>query len=417
MSAEASAVEPSSAGGTRETVRVLFDRNMFPYLAGNAMSGIGSWFQLLGMSILIFRLTGSTFLLGVLGFAQLAAVFALAPWSGRVADLHDRRRVFATSETCGAVVLTVLTVVAASGGAGTTVLILFALILGVRTAFSSPAQMTLVPSLVQPRHLSTALALNSVTYNVGRSIGPVLAAAVIAWLGTTWSFGIAAVLAFAPALSVLLVRPLTAHVAPATQPRLRESLSLVRRNRSLAALLFVIAAVAVCTDPAVTLGPAFMSRELHHHDSLAGLLVGALGIGAIIAAFTISHRLRGTRMGTAGTLTLAVLGATAYALAPSLGLAMAFLAVLGFGYLSTNVGATSRLLAGVAPGQQGRIMALWTICFLGVRPIGSLIDGSIASVAGVRVASAVMALPALIAVGAILLDRAQSARAAQLDSV
>jgi MFS family permease len=144
---------------------------MFPYLAGNAMSGIGSWFQLLGMSILIFRLTGSTFLLGVLGFAQLAAVFALAPWSGRVADLHDRRRVFAISETFGAVMLTVLTVVAAAGGVGTTVLILFALILGVRTAFSSPAQMTLVPSLVQPRHLSTALALNSVTYNVGRSIG------------------------------------------------------------------------------------------------------------------------------------------------------------------------------------------------------------------------------------------------------
>jgi predicted MFS family arabinose efflux permease len=234
---------------------------------------------------------------------------------------------------------------------------------------------------------------------------------VIAWLGTTWSFGIAAGLAFAPALSVLLVRPLTPHAAPATQPRLRESLSLVRGDSSLAALLFVIAAVAVCTDPAVTLGPAFMSRELHHHDSLAGLLVGALGIGAIIAAFTVSHRLRGTRTGTAATLTLAVLGAIAYALAPSLGLAMAFLAVLGFGYLSTNVGATARLLAGVAPEQQGRIMALWTICFLGVRPIGSLIDGSIASVAGVRVASALMALPALIAVGAILVDRAHRARA------
>jgi MFS family permease len=417
VSAEPSAVEPSPAGSARDTVRVLFDRNMFPYLAGNAMSGIGSWFQLLGMSILIFRLTGSTFLLGVLGFAQLAAVFVLAPWSGSVADRHDRRRVLALSEASGAVVLTVLTVIAALGEASTAVLILFALLLGVRTAFSSPAQMTLVPSLVQPRHLSTALALNSVTFNVGRSIGPVLAAAVIAWLGTTWSFGFAAALAFAPALSVLLVRPLMPQVEPATQPRLRESLGLVRRDSRLAALLFVTAAVAVCTDPAVTLGPAFMSRELHHHDSLAGLLVGALGIGAIIAAFTVSHRLRGTRMGTAGTLTLAALGAIAYALAPNLGLAMAFLVVLGFGYLSTNVGATSRILAGVATEQQGRIMALWTICFLGVRPIGSLIDGSIASVAGVRVASAVMAVPAVIAVVAILVGRMQSAREARLDSV
>lgn len=414
MSAQPPTEQP--APGARDTVRVLLDRNMFPYLAGNAMSGIGSWFQLLGMSILIFRLTGSTFLLGVLGFAQLAAVFFLAPWSGSVADRHDRRTVLALSEFSGAVVLTVLTVIAALGHAGTSVLIVFALLLGVRTAFSSPAQMTLVPSLVPPRHLSTALALNSVTFNVGRSIGPILAAAVIASLGTTWSFGIAAALALAPAISVLLVRPLSPQVAPATRPRLRESLGLVRRDTRLAALLFVIAAVAVSTDPAVTLGPAFMERELHHHDSLAGLLVGALGTGAILAAFTVSHRLRGTRMGIAGTLGLAVIGATTYALAPNLGLAMAFLVVLGFGYLSTNVGATSRILTGVAPEQQGRIMALWTICFLGVRPIGSLIDGSIASVAGVRVASAVMALPALLGVAAILLGRAQSARQTRLDS-
>jgi predicted MFS family arabinose efflux permease len=233
---------------------------------------------------------------------------------------------------------------------------------------------------------------------------------VIAWLGTTWSFGIAAALAFVPALSVLLVHPLMPQVAPASRPRLRESIALVRRETRLAALLFVIAAVAVCTDPAVTLGPAFMSRALHHRDSLAGLLVGALGTGAIIAAFTVSHRLRGTRMGIAGTLSLAVLGAIAFALAPNLGLGMAFLVVLGFGYLSTNVGATSRILTGVAPEQQGRIMALWTICFLGVRPIGSLIDGTIASVAGVRVGSAVMALPALVAVGAILFVRFEGVR-------
>jgi MFS family permease len=390
---------------------------MFPYLAGNAMSGVGSWFQLLGMSVLIFRLTGSTFLLGLLGFASLAAVFVLAPWSGSVADRLDRRYVLAVSEFSAAVMLTVLTVIAALGHATTAVLIVFALLLGVRTAFSSPAQMTLVPSLVEQRHLSTALALNSVTFNFGRSIGPLLAAAVIASLGTTWSFGIAAALALAPALSVLMVRPLTPQIAPTVRPRLRESLGLVRRDSRLAALLFVIAAVAVSTDPAVTLGPAFMEQELHHHDSLAGLLVGALGMGAIIAAFTVSHRLKGTRMSIAATLGLAVFGAAAFAYAPNLGLAMAFLVVLGFGYLSTNVGATSRILTGVAPEQRGRIMALWTICFLGVRPIGSLIDGAIASAAGVRIASAVMALPALFAIAAILFLRAQRAREARLDSV
>jgi MFS family permease len=395
---------------------VLFDRNMFPYLAGNALSGIGAWFQILGMSILIYRLTGSTLLLGVLGFAQLAAVFVLAPWTGSVADRFDRRHVIAVSEFTGVVLLVALTVAAALDVAGTEVLIVFALLLGVRSAYSSPAVMTLVPTLVQERHFSTALALNSVTFNIGRAVGPVLAAAVIATAGTTWSFAIAAALSLALPVCVLLVHPLTPHVRPATRPRLRESMQLVRRDRRLLALLYVIAAVALCTDPAVTLGPAFMSRELHHSDSLSGLLVGAFGVGAVIAAFTVSHRLRGTRTGIAWTLALAGIGCAAFAVAPSLVLALVFLLVLGFGYLSTNVAATSRLQLAVAPEQRGRLMALWTICFLGVRPIGSLVDGTIASAAGVRVATFLMAIPALAAVFAILVVRAQTTRQTGLDS-
>jgi MFS family permease len=416
VSNQASTTPSHHAGSARDTVRVLLDRNMLPYLAGNALSGIGTWFQILGQSILVFRLTGSTFLLGVLGFSQLAAVFVLAPWTGSVADRYDRRYVLAVSESIGVVLLVGLTVTAALGGASTVVMIFFALALGVRTAYSSPATMTLVPMLVTPRYFSTALALNSVTFNVGRAIGPVLAAACIATLGTTWSFGFAAVLSLALPACVLLVRPLTPHVAPTTRPRLRESLRLVLGDRRLTALLYVIAAVALCTDPAVTLGPAFMENALHHSDSLAGLLVGGFGVGAVIAAFTISHRLRGTRTGIAGTLALAGLGCAAFALSPSLAVALTFLLVLGFGYLSTNVGATSRLQLEVAPEQRGRIMALWTICFLGVRPIGSLVDGSIASAAGVRVATFVMSLPALAGVAAILFVRAQGAREARLDS-
>jgi MFS family permease len=405
--------QPSSA---RDTVRVLFDRNIFPYLAGNALSGIGTWFQILGQSVLVYRLTGSTFLLGVLGFSQLAAVFLFAPWTGSVADRFDRRYVIAVSEFLGVVLLIALAVTSALDQAGTVVQIVFALLLGARTAYTSPAAMSFVPTLVPERHFSTALALNSVTFNIGRAVGPVLAAAVIATLGTTWSFALSAVLSLALPVAILLVQPLTPHVRPATRPRLRESLQLVRSDRRLMALLYVIAAVALCTDPAVTLGPAFMSRELHHSDSLSGLLVGAFGIGAVIAAFTISHRLRGTRSGIAGTLGLAAIGCAAFAVAPELVLALTFLLVLGFGYLSTNVGATSRLQLEVAPELRGRVMALWTICFLGVRPIGSLFDGSIASVAGVRVAAFLMSIPAFLGVCAILVARAQSARQAGLDS-
>ena len=401
MSAQPS-TKVSTDASARDTVRVLFDRNMFPYLLGNTMSGIGTWFQTLGQSILIYRLTGSTFLLGVLGFSQLAAVFVLAPWTGSVADRFDRRHVIVVSESAAVVVMATLTAMAALGHARTEVLLVFALALGVRVAYSSPSGMSLVPTLVEGRYFATALALNSVTFNLGRAVGPVAAAGVIATLGTTWSFGIAAALSLPLPICALLVRPLVPHVRPPVRPRLRESLGLVARDRRLAAYLYVIAAVAVATDPAVTLGPAFVTRALHHHDSLAGVLVGGFGAGAIVAAFTISHRLRGTANGIAATLALAAIGCMTFAFAPSLALAIVFLLILGFGYLSTNVGATSRLQLAVAPEQRGRIMALWTICFLGVRPVGSLVDGSIASAAGVRIATFVMALPAVVGVVAIL---------------
>jgi MFS family permease len=344
-------------------------------------------------------------------------VFFLAPWTGSVADRFDRRYVIALSEFAAVAVLIALAVTAALDAAGTPVQIAFALALGVRAAYTTPSQMALVPTLVERRYFATALALNSVTFNLGRSVGPVLAAVVIAGFGTTWSFAIAAVLSLSLPLGVLLVRPLTRPVPPTERPLLRESVRLVLRDRRLAGLLYVIAAVALCTDPAVTLGPAFISKVLHHRDSLAGLLVGAFGAGAVLAAFTITHRLRGTRTSIAATLALAGLGTGAFALAPSLGLALAFLLVMGFGYLSTNVGATSRLQLEVAPEQRGRIMALWTICFLGVRPIGSLVDGSIAAAAGLRVATMLMALPALAAVVAILFGRLQNVRKTRLDSV
>jgi MFS family permease len=390
-----------------ETVAVLFSRNFLPYVLGNVGSGTAMWFQLLGQSILVYRLTHSAFLLGVLGFCQLGAVVLLAPWAGSLADQFDRRHVVAVCEVASTVITAAMALITAAGHASTELVIVFALALSVKNAFETPALMALVPTLVTERHFATALALNSVTFNLGRAIGPVAAAATINAAGFAWTFAIGAFLSVPLAIGVLVVRQLEPHVRPPVRPRLRESVALVRRDQRLAALLYVIAAVVLCTVPPVTLGPAFVSRALHHRDSLAGLLVGGFGAGAVLAAFTISHRLRGSRVGIAATLGLTGVSLAAFSFAPSLGLALAFLVPLGFGYLSTNVQATSRLQTEVEPSQRGRIMALWSISFLGVQPFASLAIGGIASAAGVRVASVVLALPAVVGAAAILLVRSR----------
>jgi len=381
--------------GSGSTGALLRDRNFLPYLIGNMLSGTGTWFQILAQSILVYRLTHSTFLLGVVGFASYAAVFVLAPITGRVADRYDRQKILMASQLISTAVTAVLCAVTALGFATPAIVIGFAFVLGVANAFATPTMMAFVPSLVQASYLSTALALNSVTFNIGRAVGPVLAAVVISAYGPAWAFGINSLSYLALVAGLRAVAPLVAHRAPTVTPRLSDSIRIVLRDKRLLALLYTIAAMNLATDPPITLGPAFMSREYHHAASLAGLLVGAFGTGAVIAAFSVAHRLRGTRSTIMLTLLATGLGVAAFALLPTLGLGLAGLMVMGFGYLSSNTAATSRLQLEVEPAHRGRIMVLWSLAFLGARPVGSLVDGSVASLAGLRVAALTMSLPAL----------------------
>jgi MFS family permease len=389
------------------TLPLLRDRNFAPYLVGNMISTTGTWFQTLAQAILIYRLTESAFLLGVVGFAQYAAVFVLAPVTGSVTDRYDRRIVLMTAQIVSFALAAALTVITAAGVVTPTAIIVFAFLLGAANAFTTPAMMAFVPSLVDSAHLSAALALNSVTFNIGRAVGPVLAAVVIETVGPSWAFGINSLSYLALVVALTRVRALVPQARPASRPRLRESIALVARDRRLLGLLYAIAAMNIATDPAVTLGPAFMV-ELNEPDSLTGLLIGAFGAGAVVVAFTVAHGLGRTRRTIGLCLLVTGAGVVGFAVSPTLATAMLCLFVMGLGYLATNTVATSRLQLEVEDVQRGRIMTLWSLAFLGARPVASLLDGAIASVAGVRVASFCMALPALAGAAVFLLGRRKS---------
>jgi MFS family permease len=155
-----------------------------------------------------------------------------------------------------------------------------------------------------------------------------------------------------------------------------------------------------------TLAPAF-AHEFGYQDTVAGFIIGAFGAGAVTAALVVAGRVAGSRRRMAGTLSLLGLGVVAFSLSPCLALGFVFLFLAGFGYLASNTSATTRLQLGVSEAQRGRIMALWGVAFLGLRPIASLADGAIAAAAGVRVAGVILALPAL---GGAALLAAVSAR-------
>jgi MFS family permease len=180
----------------------------------------------------------------------------------------------------------------------------------------------------------------------------------------------------------------------------RDSFRLLRQRPELAAFLAIVAIVGFASDPINTLSPAF-AHAYGRPDTWAGLIVGAFGAGAVTAALVLAGRVAGSRWRMAATLFLLGAGVAAFSVCPWLALGFVFLFAGGFGYLASNTSATTRLQLGVAEHQRGRIMALWSLAFLGLRPFASLLDGAIAHAWGVRVAGVVLATPALLAALAV----------------
>jgi MFS family permease len=349
--------------------------------------------------------THSPLLLGVLQFGNFVPVLLLSPWGGSAADRFDRKRVLLVTQLLATSVSGTLAVLTWTGHASVALVIGCAVALGVVSAFSAPAGMALPSDLVSRQYLQSAVALNSMTFNLARAIGPTLAGISVDRLGYGSSFAINAASYLLLALALLVVVPRPFELAARGESSLRESLRLVRKQPRLLAFLLVVAAVGFTSDPVNTESPAFahaFGLGGPHLRIWTGFIVGAFGVGAVTAAVLVAGRSTTSHRRLMATLALAGIGIGGFALSPSIWIGFGFLAVAGFGYLSSNTAATTRLQLDVAPHQRGRIMALWSVAFLGLRPLASLVDGGIAAAFGVRAAGVVLAVPALVAAAAIL---------------
>jgi MFS family permease len=375
--------------------RVLLRRNFWPYFAGNLLSNSGTWFQTIAQVLLVYRLTRSPFLVGVVNFAQFAAVIALAPVAGSAADRFDRRRLVVVTQLAAAALAVTLAAVTAAGRATPAIVIAVALALGVTTAVATPALQAIVPSLVTRAELPAAVALNAVTFNLSRALGPVAGVFVIAQYDIPTAFAVNSASYLALVVGIFSVKSRVDRPAPSGHPRLRDSLVMVRADRALLVPIVVVGLVSLTADPVNTLTPAFATELFGQPDTFTGFLVGAFGAGAVTAAFVVTGRLSPSYRSMVTTLALLAGGIATFVAAGSEPVALVGLFVGGFGYLASVTAATSLLHLAVEESHRGRVMALWSLSFHGSRPIGSLVDGAVASLAGVRIAGAVMVLPAL----------------------
>jgi len=375
--------------------RVLANRNFWPYFVGNLASNSGTWFQNIAQVLLVYRLTGSPFLVGVVNFSQFAAVLFLAPVAGTAADRFDRRRLVIVMQIFAAGLAAALAVMAAIGQPSAYAVIAIALALGVTTALSTPALQAIVPSLVSRAELPAAIALNAVTYNLSRALGPIAGVFVIAQWNIPTALAINALSYVALIVAMLTVTPLTAQVTPSERPRLRDSARMVRARSELWIPLVVVGLVSLTADPVNTLTPSFATDVYSRPDTFTGFLVGAFGAGAVLAAVLVTGRWHPSQRLLVVTLGLLALGIGAFALSTTALIGLVGLFVGGFGYLSSVSAATSLLQLDLADEHRGRTMGLWSVSFHGARPIASLVDGTIAATIGIRAAGLTMALPAL----------------------
>lgn len=371
------------------SLRLLGDRRFGPYLAANFTSNLGNWFQNLAAGIVVFQLTGSNTLVGMVSVLQFLATLVLSPWSGSLADRFDRRRLLMIAQVisaAGAVGLAIwVGLEGVEGLPGIWPVLAAGGIIGLGYALGISAMNALIPALVEEPDLEDAIALNSASFTVARAIGPAVAGLLVAAAGAAWAFGVNA-LTFIPLIIVLaIIRP--RHIERLSGDRsVRAGFAYVREHKSMLWLVLVTLTVGWAGDPVNTLSPAYASM-FGLDESFVGLQVAAFGSGAAVTSLFVGS-IR-ARLGLESTTRLGIVllgvGITGYAAAPTAVVVLIALFIGGIGFLLGVTTTNSNLQHRLDENMRGRVMALWSMAFLGSRPIAAILDGAIADLISPRV--------------------------------
>jgi MFS family permease len=357
------------------------------YVGGQAISLIGTWMQTIAQSLLVYRLTGSGTDVGVVVALQTLPVLLLGPYGGVVADRVDKRRLMIALQSMMGLLAFVLGLLTLLDVVALWQIGLLAVLLGLNNTFENPARQTFVLEMVGPQHLRNAVSLNSTLVNAARAVGPAFAGVIIGFGG----YGICFMLNAASFVAVVssLVRMDTSALSPAPPTRrakgqLREGLRYVKGEVGLGVPLVMMAIVGcLAYEFQVTL-PVVASAVFHGGSQTYGFMTAAMGVGAVVGGLYAAGR---GRTGLAPLVRSAAVFAVAIAAAAVVrGLALELVALAAVGAASVTFlsKGNSTLQLAAEPQMRGRVMALWSVAFLGSTPIGGPIAGAVAQHLGGR---------------------------------
>ncbi|WP_456568362.1 MFS transporter [Blastococcus sp. SYSU DS0539] len=391
----------------RPSRRLVTDPVFGPYWAGKLLANIGIWIQNIASAALVWQLTSSAFLVGLVSFAQFVPQLVLTPVSGAMADRGSPRRQILLGRalcTVGAATLAGWVLLTPDvADVPPWVVMVCALVVGIGFSVGGPAMQALLPSLVRPGEVAPAVALDNLTFSVGRAVGPAVGGVVAATAGYGVAFLLAAVGHLVFFVAVFLLRTPGAATAPGPRLSVAAGIRYLRTDPVVGVLLLGVTAVGIGADPAVTLGPS-LSDALGGGPELVGLLASAFGAGAFLGFFVQVVLVRFLDHAWLATSGLVLLGCSAVGLALSWNVpaAVAAFVVGGVGLTLAMNGVTTLLYARVPKEYIGRIMALWLVGFVGSRPLAAALNGALTDLVSV---GAALTTTAVIVLGAAAVCR------------
>ena len=342
--------------------------------------------QSVAQSWLIYRLTGSVVLLGLINFAGQIPVFFIAPFGGALADRTNRQRILIVTQSAAMILAFVLAGLTLTNTIKEWHLFVLAALLGIANAFDIPTRQAFLSEMVGKEDMLNAIALNSSMFNGARIVGPAIAGILVASIGEGWCFFANAVSYIAVIAGLMLMR-VEFHPRPArgsTLSNIAEGFTFVSRNVPIRALLLLLGLVSLMAMPYATLMPIFADKILGGGASTLGFLMTASGLGALFAALLLATRTTIKGLGSWIALGAAGLGVglIAFAFSTNFYLSCFLLVPIGFATMIQMSSSNTLIQSMVGDELRGRVMSIYSMMFMGMAPIGALLAGTLANYIG-----------------------------------
>lgn len=374
---------PRSGRRLPNALRALNHRNFRLFASGQIVSLVGTWMQRVAEAWLVYRLTGSPVMLGLVAFCSQIPVFLVAPVGGAVADRYDRHRVVIATQAASMLLACILAALTLSDRVRIWQVFLLASLLGIVNAFDIPSRQAFIADMVGRDDLMNAIALNSSMVNGARMAGPAIAGILVAAIGEGWCFFINGVSYVAVITGLLMMRVQSGN---ASRPRgsaianILEGFRFAGHTAPIRALLLLLGLVSLVGMPYAVLMPIFATDILHSGARGLGLLLGASGLGALAGAVSLTVRKGVHGLGNWVAISAAGFGACLILFSQSQSLWLSVVCLVPAGcFMMVQMASSNTLVQSMVPDTlRGRVMAVYTMMFMGMAPFGALVEGALA---------------------------------------